>query len=307
MELYQLASFIAVAQTGSLSKAAVLRNISLSGISKHIKLFEEDLGIALFLRNAKGMDLTEDGRLVLQHAEKIYRNIDCLYALAKQATTIRIGLNLSPDFIELSRFKSLLEQRHPNQKTVFGNHNSSVLLVKLASGELDLCLAFGEIPERFQKLFIRKIRMPLMLPLSMGDGEDLTGKCWIVNTADCPFKPPLEEFWKKQGIIPQSVILSQDLSRKEMVAQGLGVGFLEPQDGLYLIQNGVARQHGEFFLEIGLWVVFQEDRLRPIADFLQHYVQLRYESLESSCQENIRLNKALPLDRIVTGGGVFAR
>lgn len=43
MELYQLQSFIAVAQTGSLSKAAVARNISLSGISKHIKMLEEDI------------------------------------------------------------------------------------------------------------------------------------------------------------------------------------------------------------------------------------------------------------------------
>lgn len=43
MELYQLQSFITVAQTGSLSKAAVARNISLSGISKHIKMLEEEI------------------------------------------------------------------------------------------------------------------------------------------------------------------------------------------------------------------------------------------------------------------------
>ena len=279
MELYQLESFLAVVKTGSLSKAAVLRNISLPGISKHIKLLEEDLGFSLFARNAKGMDLSENGRLVLRHAEEIHRNVDCLYALVRQTPPIRIGLNISPDFIELFRLKSLLDERHPKNKTVLINHNSSILLGRLASGELDLCLAFGEVPERFRKLFVRNVRMSLMIPTSLDDGENLNRKCWIINTADCPFKPPLEEFWRVQGIIPRSTFLAQDLSRKEMIAQGLGIGFLEPQDCLSLTKAGLARQHSEHFLEVGLWVVFQDGDFGPTAEFIQQYVRLKYDSL----------------------------
>lgn len=279
MELYQLESFLAVVKTGSLSKAAVLRNISLPGISKHIKLLEEDLGFPLFARNAKGMALTENGSLVLRHAEEIHRNVDCLYALASRTPPIRIGLNISPDFIELFHLKSLLDERHPRNKTVLINHNSSVLLGQLAGGELDLCLAFGEVPERFRKLFIRNVRMSLMIPISLDDGESLDRKCWIINTADCPFKPPLEEFWRVQGIIPRSTFLAQDLSRKEMIAQGLGIGFLEPHDCLSLAQAGLARQHSEHFLEVGLWVVFQDGDFRPTAEFIQQYVRSKYECL----------------------------
>ncbi len=281
MEIYQLESFLAVVRTGSLSKAAVQRNISLPGISKHIKLLEESLGLPLFTRNAQGMALTEGGRLALRHAEEIERNVDGLYRLAKKTAPIRIGLNISPDFIELFRLKTLVEERHPRNRTVLTNHNSRVLLGQLAAGELDLCLAFGEVPEHFRKLLVRRVRMPLMIPMSLQNGENLDGKCWIANTADCPFKASLEEFWRLYGIVPRSTILSQDQSRKEMVAQGLGIGFLEPQDCLSLTTAGLARQHGEHFLEVSLWVVFQDEGYAETAQFLQQYVQRKYDGLES--------------------------
>lgn len=281
MELYQLQSFLAVAQTGSLSKAAVARNISLSGISKHIKMLEEEIRSPLFTRNAKGMALTEKGRTVLTHARKIQQTVDCLNALSKQAPPIRIGLNISPDFIELFHLKKLLEQHRPNIETVLTNNNSGILLDQLASGELDLCLAFGEIPGSMHKLLIRNVQMPLMIPAKLaGESLQLSRECWVINTAGCPFKSPLEKFWRVHGIQPQSTIPAQDLSRKEIVAQGLGIGFLEPQDGLSLMKMGLARKHRSHYLEISLWVVFLDNGFRLVAELLQKYLRMRYDNLD---------------------------
>lgn len=281
MELYQLHSFIAVAHTGSLSKAAVARNISLSGISKHIKMLEEEMCFSLFTRRAKGMELTEKGRLVLIHAKKVQQTLDSLNALANQAPPIRIGLNISADFIELFQLKQLLEQQHPHNETVFTNHNSEVLLQQLVNGELDLCLAFGEIPARTHTLLIRSVRMPLMIPAQLPDDLlQLNRECWIINTAGCPFKRPLEEFWRVHDILPQSTILAQDLSRKEIVAQGLGIGFLEPQDGFALQRTGLVRKHRSHFLEIGLSVVFVDNSFRSVAELVRNYLRTRYDDLD---------------------------
>lgn len=79
-------------------------------------MLEEDIRFPLFTRNVKGMELTEKGRLVLMHAKKIQQTIDCLSALSTQAPPIRIGLNISPDFIELFHLKKLLEQHRPNNE-----------------------------------------------------------------------------------------------------------------------------------------------------------------------------------------------
>lgn len=282
MELYQLKSFLAVVRTGSLSRAAVCRNISLPGISKHIKTLEELFGCRLFVRTPKGMDLTEKGRQVLPYAERIQREADNLAALARQAQPLRIGLNIVPEFIDMLQLKRLFERRHPDHDITLTNHNSGVLLESLSKSELDICLAFGRVPEQFPRLLIRNVRMVLMVPTTLPDSlTDLSRACWIVNTAGCPFKEPLDQFFKAHNITPQSTILAQDLSRRELVAQGLGIGFLEPQDGIALMQKGLARHHGDFFLEIPLWVAYRDPAHREDAEQLQRYIRNRYDTLPS--------------------------
>ncbi|SHO51883.1 LysR family transcriptional regulator [Desulfopila aestuarii] len=280
MELYQLDSFLAVAHSGSLSKAAVIRNISLPGISKHIKMLEEHFGQALFTRTPKGMILTEKGEQVRKYAERIQKDIDSLNGLARQKPPLRLGLNIAPDFLQLFQLKNMLEQYHPNREIVLINHNSGHLLDLLYKKELDLCLAFGSIPEHLQKILIRKVQLPLMLPQNLPDDlPDLNELCWIINTQGCPFADPLKAFWRAHTIRPQSTILAQDLSRKELVAQGLGIGFLEPQDALALSRNSQGKRYGEYCLTIPLWVVFQDEIFRDVAEHLQHHVQARYDTL----------------------------
>lgn len=282
MELYQLKSFLAVARSGSLSRAAGIRNISLPGISKHIKMLEEQFGYSLFTRTVKGMELTDSGQQVLKIVERIQTDVDSLSALIRKSPAIRIGLNVAPRFVELFHLKELFEHHYPDSQISLTNQNSGALLESVGKGELDLCLAFGRIPGHFHKLLIREVRMPLMIPAALAESiHDLSRECWIINTACCPFKEPLEEFWRVHGVTPRSTILAQDLSRKELVAQGLGICFLEPQDALALIQSKQGRAYGEYFLEVPLWVVFQDAALQPKAERLQHYVQMRYDSLSS--------------------------
>jgi len=109
----------------------------------------------------------------------------------------------------------------------------------------------------------------------------LSDLCWIVNTADCPFKEPLEAFWRSYGITPHSTLLAQELSRRELVAQGLGIGFLEPQDGLGLIDRGLGRRLGNYTLEVPLWVVYRDPTFEADARLLQSYLQARYATLQS--------------------------
>jgi DNA-binding transcriptional LysR family regulator len=281
MELYQIQSFIAVANAGSLSRAAEIRNISLPGISKHIKMLEESLGHCLFTRTAKGMELTEKGEQVLEHARLIQQHVDSLTALSSQAEPIRVGLNVSPEFLQLSRLKKLVEDHYPGRNILLTNLNSDQLLDKLQRKELDLCLAFGEVATGFQKLFIHDVSMPLMVPTSrLAEIDDLGSECWIINTENCPFRIPLEQFWQSLNIMPTSTIQSQDLSRKEIVAQGMGVGFLEPHDGLYLIRTGQAKRLESHQLTVRLSVVYLDNIFQNLAELLREYISLRYVAIE---------------------------
>lgn len=235
---------------------------------------------ALFIRTPKGMVLTEKGHQVREYAERIQKDIDSLNALARQTPPLRLGLNIAPGFLRLFQLKKMLEQYYPNREILLTNHNSGHLLDHLCKKELDLCLAFGNIPDHLHKIMIRQVELPLMIPENLPDNlPNLNEQCWIINTNGCPFADPLKAFWRSHSIQPQSTIPAQDLSRKELVAQGLGIGFLEPQDCLSLIKKAQGKRYGEYSLVIPLWVVFQDEIFRAVAQHLRNHVQTRYDSL----------------------------
>jgi LysR family transcriptional regulator, nitrogen assimilation regulatory protein len=61
MEIRRLRYFVRIAEDGSLTKAAGVLRIAQPALSRQIRLLEEELGIALFNRTARGMQLTEEG------------------------------------------------------------------------------------------------------------------------------------------------------------------------------------------------------------------------------------------------------
>lgn len=63
--------FVAVADTGSLSAAARASRVSQPTIGRAVAALEEDLGISLFSRHAKGLKLTEQGKELLHHAQSM--------------------------------------------------------------------------------------------------------------------------------------------------------------------------------------------------------------------------------------------
>ncbi|RVA63909.1 LysR family transcriptional regulator, partial [Mesorhizobium sp. M7A.F.Ca.CA.001.11.2.1] len=85
MELSQLRTLIHVAELGSLSKAADRLHIAQPALSRQVRMLEEELGFALFLRHGRGMVLSEQGKEVLTHAMRVMAEIDEIRATATPA------------------------------------------------------------------------------------------------------------------------------------------------------------------------------------------------------------------------------
>lgn len=64
----QLRAFLAIAETGSLGRAAALAHLTQPSLSRLIQSMEQRLGHRLFDRQSKGMDLTPAGEILLDHA-----------------------------------------------------------------------------------------------------------------------------------------------------------------------------------------------------------------------------------------------
>ncbi|RWU19175.1 LysR family transcriptional regulator [Pseudomonas alkylphenolica] len=76
LTLRQVRYFVATAEIGQISQAALHLNISQSAVTTAIKELESLLGVALFLRSAQGMTLTDAGRHFLNRAYVIQRSVD---------------------------------------------------------------------------------------------------------------------------------------------------------------------------------------------------------------------------------------
>lgn len=76
LNYHHLRHFWAIAREGSLTRAASRLNVAQSALSTQLRALEEALGQTLFERRNKRLELTEAGRIALDHAETIFRTGD---------------------------------------------------------------------------------------------------------------------------------------------------------------------------------------------------------------------------------------
>ena len=71
MEIRQLEYFKEIADTGSINEAARRLNMSQPPLSSQLRRLEDELNVRLFERTKKGVSLTEAGKLLYTHVERI--------------------------------------------------------------------------------------------------------------------------------------------------------------------------------------------------------------------------------------------
>lgn len=76
METRYLRSFLKIAETGSITRAAESLGIAQPSLSQQLLRLEDEMGVPLFSRTARGVTLTDSGRLLQEHARQILRGVD---------------------------------------------------------------------------------------------------------------------------------------------------------------------------------------------------------------------------------------
>ncbi len=104
MDWDKLRIFHMVAKAGSFTHAGESLNLSQSAVSRHVSSFEEDLGITLFHRHARGLILTEQGELLFQTSTEIFTKmmaIEGQLSDARDTTDGELSVTL-PEFLGTS-------------------------------------------------------------------------------------------------------------------------------------------------------------------------------------------------------------
>jgi len=148
MDIRQLRTFRTVAELGSLSKAADRLRIAQPGLSRQIKLLEQELRVQLFVRNGRGMLLTGAGRMLLDRTQGLVRQIeqmrdDIQSAGGNPSGSVVLGLVPTVSAVLSGRLAARILAGFPDisQRIVesYGGH----LVEWLHRGEMDLAITYG--------------------------------------------------------------------------------------------------------------------------------------------------------------------
>lgn len=145
MNLRDLKYIIAVAETHHFGQAAERCFVSQPTLSGQIKKLEQELGVAIFERTNRSVEITPIGSELLAYARRILEQADAMQQLARAhqdplAGPLRIGAipTISPYLMPL--ILKPLRQQHPALKPVLSEELTDVLLQRLHDHEIDTAL-----------------------------------------------------------------------------------------------------------------------------------------------------------------------
>lgn len=141
----QLQYFVAVAEQGSVTRAAQNLSISQSSVTEAIKELEADLGVELFERHPRGLNITHNGHQFLRHATRILATVsDARNSFAETGETIGGQLNIGVTSLVAGYVLSDLLARYrracPGVEISAIEDNGSYLEHLLVGGELDVAV-----------------------------------------------------------------------------------------------------------------------------------------------------------------------
>jgi LysR family cys regulon transcriptional activator len=243
MKLQQLRYLCEVANQGlNLSKAAEILHTSQPGISKQIRLLEDELGVDIFVRNGKRVvETTPPGRVIIEIAERILRDAKNLKQVgqefANEATgSLTIATTHTQARYALPTAIKNFTARYPDVKLILRQGSPTQISEFVTSGAADIAIATEAI-ELFTELVMlpcyewnRCIVVPPRHPLLKLEKLTLEALAqYPIITYDFAFtgRSKINQAFDAKKLIPNVVLTAIDADViKTYVELGLGVGIL---------------------------------------------------------------------------------
>ncbi|RUS48887.1 LysR family transcriptional regulator [Cohnella sp. AR92] len=267
MNLLKYQIFIHVVETGSLTKAGEVLNLTQSAISHAISGLEHELGLNLLIRNRSGVQLTDNGERLLHYFRKITQLNEDLHqevALIKgiETGTVRIGTFSS---VSISWLPGILKEYHdrfPLIETKILDGNYREIERWIATGAVDIGFVNLPVQEGLEAILLRRDRMLCILPADHPLGgqstiriDQIINSPFIMPTTGCD--ADLRRIFSQYKLSPNiKYELEDDHAIMSMVQNNLGVSIL-PETILEHSRYDLCKRplEGEHFRSIGIAAV----------------------------------------------------
>jgi len=239
ISLKQLVYFIAVAESGSISKALTSLNVTQSVVTEAIKKLEETLGAELFTRHARGMILTHAGHQFLRHAHEVLaalRNAEQAIRERPDATTgqLNLGVTSLVTAYYLPYLLDRFERVFPGVQVAVVEDRRGYIEHLLINGELDVAVMNVSMVDK-QALETRtllrapwRVWLPTNHPLVQQEAvslENLREERFLYLKND-ELEEVTQQIYRLSGFPRVAVRTDSIEAMRSLVALGIGVAVL---------------------------------------------------------------------------------
>lgn len=236
MDLRQLRYFVAVAERGGFAAAASALNVAQSALSRHVKELERELGGALLERGARGVTVTESGKVLLARGRWLLSTIEDIKAEVttenrEPSGTVRLGAPSSLADILYVPFAKKFVAKFPRVRLELSEGLTEAISDRLLRGELDLAIVTTPQPNDHLDYEILVIEQVFLI----GPPRDRLLKLGRVTRKEFDTLPSAIAPLSRNpfpSTVPFSLRVDSSVPLKRIVAAGLGYGLL-PSSGIY--------------------------------------------------------------------------
>jgi LysR family cys regulon transcriptional activator len=289
MKLQQLRYLVAIVDNGlNISTASEALYTSQPGVSKQIRLLEDELSLPLFVRKGKRLAaLTDAGQKVVKRARRILSETENIKALSNElsgelkgelviATTTTQARYVLPDMLEL------FHHQYPGIGLRLHQGTSEQIAEQVLDRQADFAIASGqsELFEDLVTLPIYSWERIILVPRDHALANikdpglaDIVKYPIISYTYSFNEESSLGQVFSDAGVEPNVVFTAQDPDIiKTYVRKGMGIGIVscmaydEQRD-----DDLVAIDTGDLFPRLTTWVGFRRDRF--LSDYMYNFLQ----------------------------------
>ena len=241
LSLKQIRYFIATADAGQVSLAAIALNVSQSAVTAAVKQLEDDLGVSLFKRLPSGVALTAEGARFLQHARNIMAAVNAAqHAPLTEDTAlsgaVRIGVSYTVAGYFLPCHFARFSRSYPRIRAELHELPRDAIESGLREGSLDLAVMLTSNLQDRKRLAHetllrsrRRLWLPVEHPLLAKETitlDDLAGEPYVMLTVD-EANQTAARYWKATQLRPNVVFRTSSVEAvRSLVADGMGITIL---------------------------------------------------------------------------------
>ncbi|UAL54633.1 LysR family transcriptional regulator [Bacillus sp. CMF21] len=231
MESHDLRIFKHVAELQSVSKAAEKLGYVQPNVSQRIKVLEDELGVRLFIRNNRGVSLTEEGSVLLEYTNQIILLMDEAKSLVnpkKWRGSLTIGASQTISAVRIPKLFSSFLREHKNIDVKVRTNDKQKLQEMLSYGELDGVFINGTYNySQFEIVYSYFEKIVLISP-KHSQFEKQHDQTLIVNSdTNCIYRNKTLDIFKESNFHDLAIMEFDSLeSILQAVHDGLGISII---------------------------------------------------------------------------------